>query len=98
MDIRGDDMKFRDAPNTMVITTKRIINKEAFVSLVFHDEEDGMWQFLDGSDTDENSAAIISLAEMVSLDSSIEALYDLPLGWVAWRNDQDSNWESQVHE
>lgn len=89
---------FKDAPNTMVITTKKIINREASILIVFHDEEDGMWQFLDGNDTNESDAAIISLAEIVSIDSSINAISDLPLGWVAWREHEKSNWESQIQE
>lgn len=89
---------FSDAPNTMVITTKKIINREAPILIVFHDAEDGMWQFMDGNDTDENNAAIISLAEIITIDSSINAISDLPLGWVAWREHEKSKWESQVQE
>jgi hypothetical protein len=91
-------MKFKDAPNTMVITTKRIITQAAAVLVVLHDEEDGMWQFLDGYEMDENAAAIISLAEMVSIDSSVEALANLPRGWIARRNDANSAWESHIQE
>ena len=36
--------------STIVITTKEIINKTKKVALVFHDEEDGIWEFLDGED------------------------------------------------
>lgn len=90
-------MRFKDDPKTMVFTTKRIIDREAIVSLVFHDEEDGMWQFLDGIDTDDNSAAIISISEMVSIDPNLEKIADLPLGWVAWRNDSASEWNMKVN-
>jgi hypothetical protein len=89
---------FKDAPNTMVITTKKIINREDPILIVFHDKEDGMWQFLDGNDTNENDAAIISLAEIESIDSSINAISDLPLGWVAWKEHENAEWESQVQE
>jgi hypothetical protein len=90
-------MKFNDEPNVMVITTKRIIDKVAKVTLVFHDEDDGMWQFLDGIDNDENGAAIISLQEMVNIDNSVEEVADLPLGWVAWRDDSQPLWNRQVN-
>ena len=33
---------FEDAPNTAIITTKDIINKQKSILLVSHDEEDGM--------------------------------------------------------
>lgn len=64
----------------MVITTVDIINKKKKVVLVFHDKEDGMWEFLDGEDVSEESAAIISISEMEQIDSSIGELCDLPLG------------------
>lgn len=89
---------FTDSPNTVVITTKKIIKKELPILMVFHDMEDGMWQFLDGNETNENDAAIISLAEIESIDSSIHSISDLPLGWVAWRVDEKDNWKSQVQE
>lgn len=57
--------------NTMVITTVDIINKKKKVVLVFHDKEDEMWEFLDGEDVGEESAAIISISEMEQIDSSI---------------------------
>ena len=89
---KGKQMKFTDDPRTMVITTKRILENKADIVYVSHDEEDGMWQFLDGYENDENNAVIISLEEMVSVDGSIEQIADLSLGWVAWREVRKSAW------
>ena len=90
-------MRFKDAPQTMVLTTKRIINRDTIITIVFHDEADGMWQFLDGIDIDENSAAIISINEMVLIDPNLEEIANLPLGWVAWRNDSFSESNMKVN-
>ncbi len=90
-------MRFKDDHQTMVLTTKRIINGDTIITIVFHDEADGMWQFLDGIDTDENSAAIISINEMVLIDPNLEEIANLPLGWVAWRNDSFSEWNMKVN-
>lgn len=79
--------------NTMVITTVDIINKKKKVVLVFHDKEDGMWEFLDGEDVSEESAAIISISEMEQIDSSIGELCDLPLGCGAFRDDETQPWK-----
>ncbi|CAH8713641.1 hypothetical protein M5W83_16390 [Paenibacillus thiaminolyticus] len=38
---------------------------------------------------------IISLQEMMQLDSSIAELADLPLGWAAWRNSAADEWHRQ---
>ena len=53
---------FVDEKNTMVITTKNIVNKKKSILLVSHDEDDGMWEFLDGDDVKEEDAMIVSLA------------------------------------
>ncbi|QTQ11698.1 hypothetical protein HRI96_05490 [Treponema parvum] len=77
---------FNDEKTTMVLTTKRIINKINPISIVTHDGEDGMWQFLDKGELNEESAAVVSLEEIVLLDASLMSLYDLPLGWTAEKN------------
>lgn len=60
---------------------------------VFHDSDDGMWQFLDSSeDITENDAVIVGLKEIVDLDKTINELHTLPLGWSAYRDDKNSNW------
>lgn len=81
-------------PNIAVITTKNILDKSSDILLVCHDEDDGIWQFLDGKDINEEDALIISLKEIVELDNSIsQLLYSLPLGWSAFRNNKNSEWE-----
>jgi hypothetical protein len=78
--------RFKDSPNTMVITLKEIINREKPVLYVSHDEEDGMWQFLDGSEElDTNNARIVTLEEILKVDNSLCLLRDLPLGRIAER-------------
>ena len=86
------EFKFLDNKNTMVITTKNIVKGENDIKLVSHDEDDGMWEFLDGDEVDEKSAVIVSLLEMVRIDSSINELFDLPLGWIACREKKNLNW------
>ncbi|OOF84011.1 hypothetical protein BKG92_01395 [Rodentibacter ratti] len=89
---------FEDQPNVAVITTKNILNKSSDILQVWHDKDDGMWQFLDGTDINEEDALIISLKEIVELDNSILQLYSLPLGWVAFRNNRNAEWETMNSE
>ncbi|WP_179232776.1 hypothetical protein [Paenibacillus rigui] len=44
---------FEDPENVAVITTQIIMTKERPVLFVSHDEEDGMWQFLEGEEANE---------------------------------------------
>ena len=79
--------------NTAVITTKNIITKKKRVVLVFHDKEDGLWEFLDGEDVNEDEAAVVSISEITKLDPTILELSDLPLGCGAFRNDESQPWK-----
>lgn len=84
---------FNDEPNVAVITTKSILSKKMDITCVFHDNDDGMWQFLDSSeDITENDAVIVGLKEIIDLDETINELYSLPLGWSAYRDDKNSDW------
>ena len=86
---------FKEQGNTMVITTKDIISGLKPILLVSHDIEDGMWEFLDNEELDENEACIVSLDEILKLDGSLSALHDLPLGWIAYRNNINDPWKEE---
>lgn len=88
---------FQEKKNTMVITTKNILERKKEIILVSHDEDDGMWEFLDGDDVEEEQAVIVSLFEVFKLDETIGELYDLPIGWIAVREGIDSQWERYVN-
>lgn len=83
---------FEDPENVAVITTDKIVKREGPILYVTHDEDDGMWQFLDGGEVREEDARILSLKEIVNIDPSLVQLCDLPLGWIAWREKTDSHW------
>ncbi len=86
------EYKFLDDKNTMAITTKKIVSGQSDILLVSHDEDDGMWEFLDGEDVCEENALVVSMSEMVQIDESINKLYDLPLGWIAYRESKTTDW------
>ena len=89
---------FKDPKKLMVITSKQVVHERNPILYVTHDLEDGMWQFHDGSDVSEDDAMILTLEEVVGIDSSLQMLADLPLGWCAWRRSQDEAWTKQKHE
>ncbi|MGB7604162.1 MAG: hypothetical protein WBL93_01670 [Lutisporaceae bacterium] len=86
---------FKDEPNVMIITTKNIISSKNSILSVWHDADDGMWQFLDGTDVNEEDALTISLEELVNIDDTVNEVSDLPIGWVAWREQKGSDWKRQ---
>lgn len=85
---------FSDPPNVAVFTSRRIVDNGDWVYYVTHDEDDGAWQFHPHAGiTPENEVKVVSLETMVKLDPSLIALADLPLGWHAWRQNPDAEWE-----
>lgn len=87
------DWNFRDPENLAVITTKKIIARQDWVAHVFHDEDDGGWQFLGAGDFAVEDASVVGLCEMWRLDQSIgDLLINLPLGYRASRRSAISPW------
>lgn len=60
-----------------------------------HDADDGMWQFLDGAYVSDDDGAVMWLYQILDYDPSIEVLFDLPFGWIAWRENVNSDWKKQ---
>jgi len=84
---------FDDPSNVAVFTTKSIVSGQQPVLLVTHDEDDGAWQFLPREGAGhEKDAAIVSLRSMIERDGTLAELADLPVGWRAWRESQNSPW------
>jgi len=83
---------FTNPPNVAVITTKRVMDKELPILHVSHDGDDGMWQFHDGNEVNEEEGSVISFREIIEIDPGIMELFDLPEGWIAFRNSIDDEW------
>jgi hypothetical protein len=90
--------KFNEPENTAVITTDDIMNGLRPILRVSHDADDGCWQFLDGLPVDIGKAKVVALSEIVQLDPTLLEVADLPLGWVAERNDESGSWRKHRHD
>lgn len=82
--------EFNEPKNTVVITTNNIIQGDSEILYVFHDEDDGIWQFLDNNNCSEENARVVALKEIVELDNSISLISNLPLGYMAHRLSKNS--------
>jgi hypothetical protein len=87
-----ENWPFEDPPNVAVYTTVRVLEENLPILLVTHDAEDGAWQFLCGTTSDDKDGRIVGLDCIVERDSSVVELADLPLGWLAWRETVTSEW------
>lgn len=82
--------------STGVLTTDGVAEGLTPVTLVFHDEEDGGWQFLDtgagGRAASLSHAVIAPLGELLDTDPSLREIGGLKAGWVATRSAPGEPW------
>lgn len=77
---------------TIAISTKNIIYESTPILKVSHDD-DGIWQFLDGSiQLNEDDAIVISLETILNIDLTVKEILNLPMGSVAFRKNLSSKW------
>lgn len=82
---------FEDHPNTACFTSNFVLEGEPIV-FVSHDY-DGDWQFHGDQAPSESEPKLVCLESMVSLDSTLESLFDLPRGWAAERKSPKHQWK-----
>lgn len=85
-------MGFAEPPETIVFTTSRVTEQGYPVLVVAHDADDGAWQFLCGTTNDPRDGVTTSLGRIIERHPEIDELGDLPLGWIAWRESDESDW------
>jgi len=87
------DWPFDDPPNLAVIATRPVMSGESWIASVYHDDDDGGWQFHGVETVGVDEAKVVGLKRVFELDPSIGELADLPLGWQAWRVSRDAPWQ-----
>ena len=88
---RNTDFKFYEERNLGVFTTRQAFEGEPI--LYAYHNEDGDWQFHTSLEPDLDDAQVVCLEDITKLDPSINQLYNLQLGWKAWRKSPLDNWE-----
>lgn len=96
-DLRPSKMSrfsFQEDPRLGVITTAPVLAGAPIV-MVSHDADDGGWQFLCGTTSDPADGRVVHLEDIVALDPTVNAVADLPLGWVAFRANVAGEWKRE---
>ena len=83
---------FRERSDTAALACCHVLDG-APVLRVTHDVEDGMWQFLCGSEHDADQARVIALQEACDLVDSVGELADMPCGCIAIRRNTKEKWQ-----
>lgn len=65
---------------------------------MYHDDDDGSWQFLSEDSVTSEDAMIVCLEEIVKRDPSVNELFNLPTGQMATREFVGAKWVREVIE
>ena len=79
-----------------VFTIKQVVYKHEPILYVVHDRE-GDWQFLSNTDVSVSDAMIVTMSEILNLDSSLEKLLWIPEGLEARRNSVNDEWVTSIY-
>lgn len=92
---RKSNKSFSDAPDTAVFTTKFVLDENRTITYVTHDADDGAWQFFSDDEFEnfEEVARIVALKQIIDRDETLLELAELPLGYVATRNNRSDKWK-----
>ena len=92
--VKKNPWRFDDPPNTICYTTCFVIEGSCIVRVTRDIEGD--WQVHDArscnGEANEDDFRIVALSEIVALDSSIEELASMKLGWSASRKSNADAW------
>lgn len=85
-------MEWEHPFNVVVITQDEILSGKSDVLLVMHDEGHGGWQFYDGDDVTDRKPVAIEPDQILQIDRSLAEVTDLPVGWLAKRENKQQPW------
>jgi hypothetical protein len=88
---------FDEPENVAAISCVHVVDGTRPILLVTHDEDDGSWQVLCGSDHEMSEARVGCLGCIAQADGSVLTLSDLPLGWRADRTSPDQPWSRRIN-
>lgn len=85
---------FTESGDTTVVTYNKVLHEGMPILFVLH-AEDGRWHFQNSYDIDFKDVAFPSLYTIVQLDSSLLEISDLPVGWIAYRENINGVWRKE---
>jgi hypothetical protein len=85
--------EFAESLKTAVFTTNFVIEGNSPILYVFH-FDDGSWQFNgEEQNLNDDDYRVISLGEILTIDSTVKELSDMPTGFEAIRKSKEEEWQ-----
>ncbi len=89
------DFKFYEERDTAVFTTREVLDGSP-VLFVYHNE-DGDWQFHSEQYPKIEDGKILAFDQITKIDPLLNGLFDLGLGWRAWRDATGGDWQREEY-
>ncbi|WNO09150.1 hypothetical protein [Teredinibacter sp. KSP-S5-2] len=83
---------FDQPKNCAVFTIRQIIEDKAPIQIVYHDLEDGSWQFLSNIEYTIADVKLVGLEEIAKIDLTVFEVAKIDPGYHAWRNNIGDKW------
>jgi len=83
---------FNQPKNCAVFTIRQVIEGESPIQVVYHDLEDGGWQFVSNVEYTMEDAKLVGLEEITKIDPTVLELAKIEPGYHAWRNNVGDKW------
>ncbi|CAH0540917.1 hypothetical protein [Vibrio marisflavi] len=87
-----NDWPFEQPKNCSVFTTRPIMDGEHPIQIVYHDVDDGGWQFLSNTELNMEDAILVGLGKVAELDPSVLEIAHINEGFHAYRDSSEDNW------
>ena len=92
-----EDWPFGKVINSPAYSTQNVVNNGHPILTIAHDFDDD-WQFLCGTPLEESEMSVVCLGCMFQQHPYIAEFANLPVGWIAWRDNIDDAWRKEPME
>lgn len=89
---------FKEARTVAVFTTNDVLQVGQWIQTVFHNDDDGAWQFFSQAGPEAGEPMTSTLETIFKLDPSVGELANLPEGWLAWRDAPNAPWQREADD
>jgi len=92
------NFKFFEHRNVAAFVAKQIFKEGKPILRVYHEDDDGSWQFLTEDDVTSDDIMVVCLEEVVKRDQTVNELFNLPTGQMATREFVGAKWVREAVE
>lgn len=91
------DWPFDVSASTPAYSTTNVVQNGFPILTIAHDHE-GDWQFLCETPLEQSEISVVCLGCVFEHHPYVGEFHNLPVGWIAWRNNEEDPWHREEME